>query len=95
MLLAGAARRAPPSQAHEARWLNLCGFLLRPGFGHALDEWRIQQLWKLYSQGLRFPRAAQCRVEWWGLWKRIAGGLSRAAADRSSSTRPRRLCCRG
>ena len=76
-LLAGAAGRAA-SQEHEARWLNLCGFLLRPGFGHALDEWRIQQLWKLYSQGMRFPRAVQCRVEWWGLWKRIAGGLSRA-----------------
>jgi molecular chaperone DnaK (HSP70) len=71
-----AARAASP--AHEARWLNLCGFLLRPGFGHELDEWRLQQLWKLYSHGLRFPRATQCRVEWWGLWKRIAGGLSRA-----------------
>lgn len=76
-LLAGAAGRGA-TQAHEARWLNLCGFLLRPGFGHELDEWRVQQLWKLYSQGLRFPRAVQCRVEWWGLWKRIAGGLSRA-----------------
>jgi hypothetical protein len=75
-LFAGQAARAT-SQAHEARWLNLCGFLLRPGFGHALDDWRMQQLWKLYSQGLRFPRATQCRVEWWGLWKRVAGGLSR------------------
>jgi hypothetical protein len=70
------ARSASP--AHEARWLNLSGFLLRPGFGHELDEWRLQQLWKLYSQGLRFPRATQCRVEWWGLWKRVAGGLTRA-----------------
>ena len=66
------------TQQHEARWLNLCGFLLRPGFGHELDEWRIQQLWKLYTEGLRFPRAAQCRAEWWSMWKRIAGGLSRA-----------------
>jgi len=77
VLFAGQAGRAA-GQAHEARWLNLCGFLLRPGFGHELDDWRIQQLWKLYSQGLRFPRATQCRVEWWGLWKRIAGGLGRA-----------------
>jgi molecular chaperone DnaK (HSP70) len=76
-LFAGQAARAA-SQAHEARWLNLCGFLLRPGFGHELDDWRIQQLWKLYSQSLRFARATQCRVEWWGLWKRIAGGLGRA-----------------
>jgi molecular chaperone DnaK (HSP70) len=77
VLFAGHAGRAA-GQAHEARWLNLCGFLLRPGFGHGLDDWRVQQLWKLYSQGLRFPRATQCRVEWWGLWKRIAGGLGRA-----------------
>ena len=65
------------SPAHEARWLNLCGFLLRPGFGHETDDWRIQQLWRLYSEGLQFPREVQCRVEWWNLWKRIAGGLSR------------------
>lgn len=66
------------TQQHEARWLNLSGFLLRPGFGHELDEWRIQQLWRLLPQGLRFPRAVQCRVEWWNMWKRVAGGLSRA-----------------
>jgi hypothetical protein len=62
---------------HEARWLNLAGFLLRPGFGHETDEWRVQQLWRLYSEGVTFPRDVQCRVEWWNLWKRIAGGLSR------------------
>ena len=95
VLLGGQAPRAAPARQHEARWLNLCGFLLRPGFGHALDEWRIQQLWKLYSQGLRFPRAAQCRVEWWGLWKRIAGGLQPRPAAGAATTRSRRSCCRG
>lgn len=64
-------------QAHEARWLNLCGFLLRPGFGHELDDWRLQQLWRIFPDGLYFPRAVQCRVEWWNLWKRVAGGLTR------------------
>jgi molecular chaperone DnaK (HSP70) len=62
---------------HEARWLNLCGFLLRPGFGTELDEWRVQQLWRMRSEGLRFPKDAQCRAEWWNLWKRLAGGLTR------------------
>ena len=66
------------SQPHEARWLNSCGFLLRPGFGHELDEWRLQQLWKLISEGVGFTRAIQCRVEWWSMWRRVAGGLSRA-----------------
>ena len=71
-----AAQRAR-SAPHEARWLNLSGFLLRPGFGADLDDWRVQQLWKLKSSGVRFPKAAQCRAEWWNMWKRIAGGLTR------------------
>jgi len=62
---------------HEARWLNLSGFCLRPGFGHATDEWRLQQLWKLYPRGPVHKNAVQCRVEWWNMWKRVAGGLSR------------------
>ncbi len=65
------------SALHEARWLNLCGFLLRPGFGAQLDELRVQQLWRLKSAGPAFPKAAQVRAEWWNLWKRIAGGLGR------------------
>jgi len=62
---------------HEARWLNLVGFCLRPGFGHSTDEWRLQQLWKLYPRGPVHTNAVQCRAEWWNLWKRVAGGLSR------------------
>ena len=62
---------------YEARWLNLSGFLLRPGFGHATDEWRVEQLWKLYPGGVVHHNAVQCRAEWWNVWKRIAGGLSR------------------
>jgi molecular chaperone DnaK (HSP70) len=65
------------SAHHEARWLNLSGFLLRPGFGAELDDWRMQQLWKLKTTGPRFPKAPQCRAEWWNMWKRVAGGLSR------------------
>ncbi len=62
---------------HEARWLNLIGFCLRPGFGHSTDEWCLQQLWKLYPRGPLHGNAVQCRAEWWNLWKRVAGGLSR------------------
>lgn len=61
---------------HEARWLNLMGFCLRPGFGDPLDEWRMKEVWKLYPQGLHFPRQAQGRSEWWIFWRRVAGGLS-------------------
>ncbi|MFI5395342.1 MAG: Hsp70 family protein [Candidatus Binatia bacterium] len=75
-LWAGQERRVY-SAAHEARWLNLSGFFLRPGFGAELDDWRIQQLWKVKSSGLCFPKTAQCRTEWWNMWKRVAGGLTR------------------
>ena len=64
------------SPAHEARWLNLAGFLLRPGFGDAGDELRVSRLWRVLGAELRHPRAVQCRAEWWNLWKRIAGGLA-------------------
>jgi len=67
-----ARARAP---AREARWLNLAGFLLRPGFGDPGDELRVSRLWRVLGAELRHPRAAQCRAEWWNLWKRIAGGL--------------------
>ncbi|MCB0075521.1 MAG: hypothetical protein KDE20_28905, partial [Caldilineaceae bacterium] len=60
---------------HEARWLNLLGFCLRPGYGAPVDDWRIKRIWQLHFQGLAFPRQAQNRTEWWIFWRRVAGGL--------------------
>ncbi len=42
------------SAAHEARWLNLCGFCLRPGFGFPGDDFRIEQARRIYASGLQF-----------------------------------------
>lgn len=64
------------SVLHEARWLNLVGFSLRPGYGYTVDDWRVQQTWKLFFVGTVFPRNEMCRAEWCILWRRIAGGLS-------------------
>jgi molecular chaperone DnaK (HSP70) len=61
---------------HEARWLNLFGFCLRPGFGAPADDWRISQARKIYMAGLTFPRELQCQVEWLVLWRRVAGGMN-------------------
>ncbi len=61
---------------HESRWLNLIGFCLRPGFGDALDEHRIQELWKIFRGGPVHVKNVQARSEWWVLWRRVAGGLS-------------------
>jgi molecular chaperone DnaK (HSP70) len=61
---------------YEARWLNLFGFCLRPGFGAVLDEWRVGSARKVYHEGLCFEKDVQCQVEWMILWQRVAGGLS-------------------
>jgi hypothetical protein len=75
-------RRRSPS--HEARWLNLLGYALRPGYGLALDDWRVAETWRLLHGKLIYA-AAMCQHEWWILWRRIAGGLTagqqRALAD--------------
>jgi molecular chaperone DnaK (HSP70) len=63
------------SAEHEARWLYLTGFSLRPGYGLAVDDWRVAQTWKLL-QGKRAFHTPACRVEWLILWRRIAAGLN-------------------
>jgi DNA-K related protein len=65
------------SSAHEARWLHLCGFCLRPGTGAPLDDWRSKQMWRIFNEDLVHPRAEQSRLAWWITWRRIAGGLSK------------------
>ncbi len=70
-----AARKV--NQDLEARWLNLTGFLLRPGFGHPKDRWRCERLWRLFQNGVFFTQSSQVKAEWWNLWKRAAAGLSR------------------
>jgi len=64
------------SAEHESRWLSLTGFCLRPGYGLAVDDWRVAQAWKLFSGELAFAKNEQNRAEWWILWRRIAGGLT-------------------
>jgi molecular chaperone DnaK (HSP70) len=63
--------------AHEARWLNMCGFCLRPGFGFPGDDYRIEQARRIYAHGLQFPNQVQNEIEWWIFWGRVAGGLNR------------------
>jgi molecular chaperone DnaK (HSP70) len=63
------------SETHEARWLNLLGFALRPGYGLAVDDWRVAETWRRLQGKLAHPTPS-CRAEWWILWRRIAGGLA-------------------
>ncbi|WP_417851611.1 Hsp70 family protein [Thalassoglobus sp.] len=62
------------SADHESRWLNLLGYSLRPGFGVAMDDWRVMEVWKGLKGKLNFTGSTSL-TEWWILWRRIAGGL--------------------
>jgi molecular chaperone DnaK (HSP70) len=63
------------SSAHEARWLNLTGFCMRPGFGDAFDPDRVRKLWKIYLAGPGFENVLQNRLEWWIFLRRFCAGL--------------------
>jgi hypothetical protein len=76
-LLAGKKRRRR-SDVHERLWFNLAGYGLRPGFGYPIDEWRIEQIWQLYQQGIQFDQKTQNWIDWWTFWRRAAGGLNEA-----------------
>ncbi|TWT32322.1 Chaperone protein DnaK [Posidoniimonas corsicana] len=61
------------SAAHESRWLNLVGYSLRPGYGFAVDDWRVAQTWRAVSGKLAFPSSLPESLI---LWRRLAGGLA-------------------
>jgi molecular chaperone DnaK (HSP70) len=63
--------------AFEIRWLNLCGFCLRPGFGYPGDDFRVEQARRVYAAGLIHANQVQCEIDWWIFWGRVAGGLNR------------------
>ncbi|WP_206001962.1 Hsp70 family protein [Paraburkholderia aromaticivorans] len=73
------ARRRRRSVDHERLWLNLAGYCVRPGFGYPLDEWRVEQLWSLFDDGIQYVNESQVWSEWWTLWRRAAGGLDESA----------------
>ena len=69
------------SVEHEETWLILAGFLLRPGFGVPMDELRIDALWRIWGEGLRFP-GKRTRLQEYILWRRLAGGLTGERQER-------------
>ncbi|OAG28522.1 Hsp70 family protein [Thermodesulfatator autotrophicus] len=71
----------PKSAAHEARWFNLLGFFLRPGYGDVSDPFRLRKIWGLYFEGVNHKRDKAVQLEWWIFWRRVAGGLSRGKQE--------------
>jgi molecular chaperone DnaK (HSP70) len=66
---------------HEQRWLNLAGFLLRPGTGAPLDAWRSRVMWGVFNENLAHPKSEPGKLAWWIVWRRIAGGLVKGQQD--------------
>jgi hypothetical protein len=76
-LHAGAGRRRRSAE-HERIWFQLTGYTLRPGFGYPLDEWRCEQTAALFAPGVAFHKEKPAWIEFWIMWRRIAGGLNEA-----------------
>ncbi len=73
------------SPAHLARWYNLVGFCLRPGFGDPVDRYRVESLWKLITAaasctatGPKKPTLPEGGADYWIMWRRVSGGLNTA-----------------
>jgi molecular chaperone DnaK (HSP70) len=63
---------------YEIRWWNLIGFFLRPGFGYALDDFRLKELWKIILVDIKTPpKSVDCQIQRWICYRRIAGGLNK------------------
>jgi hypothetical protein len=63
------------SVEHEETWLILAGYFLRPGFGAQNDDARINELWRIHTEGLAYP-GKRNQLQVYILWRRVAGGLS-------------------
>ncbi|HLL20712.1 MAG TPA: hypothetical protein VK427_01200, partial [Kofleriaceae bacterium] len=79
--LVDVAAERKKSADHEQRWLNLAGFLLRPGTGAPLDTWRARVMWGVFNENLAFSKSEPGKLAWWITWRRIAGGLAKGQQD--------------
>lgn len=72
-----AAPRRSLSSEHAERWWNLAGFILRPGNGFPLDDFRIKDLWKIILGEFKKPKSSETLHQQLICFRRVAGGLSR------------------
>ena len=87
------------SPRHEARWLNLSGFCLRPGFGAPGDDARVNDLRRIASNELVFVDDLQCQVGMLVLLRRVVSGINaseqqalyRKHTSRAGSEKKRRV----
>lgn len=72
-------------QEKEIRWWNLAGFLLRPGYGFPLDDFRIKELWKIILSEIKTRKSPDLLLQEWICYRRIAGGLTKGQQTQLAS----------
>jgi hypothetical protein len=82
-LKVGAFRKV--SSEHAGRWWNLTGFLMRPGFGYPLDDFRIKEIWKLILSDFKTTLSPELQVQMWICYRRIAGGMNKGQQMQAAS----------
>jgi molecular chaperone DnaK (HSP70) len=65
------------SAISQARWWNLAGFLLRPGFGFPLDDFRLKELWLIILSEINTITDSDCLVQKAICYRRVAPGLNK------------------
>ncbi len=74
VLLSGASKRRR-SADHERAFFQNLGFMLRPGVGAPFDDWRVEQLWPLWRDGVQYVSEKPTWSSWFIMWRRVAAGL--------------------
>ncbi len=69
------ADRRKLTASHEARWWNLVGFLMLPGVGYSMDDFRIKELWKIILSEAKTTISEECQVQKWICYRRVAAGF--------------------
>ncbi len=77
-LWAGVSKRRR-SPDHEKVMYQLLGYTLRPGAGYPLDDWRVEQTFSIFRELVTHHGEQPIWLEFWVLWRRVAGGLPEAA----------------
>jgi molecular chaperone DnaK (HSP70) len=71
------AQQRKISTEYESRWWNLTGFVLRPGFGYPLDDFRLKDLWKIILGDLKLSKPPESQIQQWICYRRVAGGFNK------------------
>jgi hypothetical protein len=74
-LLLSHVKRRRRTPDHERIFFQLVGYTLRPGYGAVLDDWRIGEVWSLFSEGVQYVKEKPNWAAYWLMWRRVSAGL--------------------